>query len=407
MFLFIVYTLLAITLYGIFYILTRDTLNPIGLSLSAFTFAFAVGGLNVGAFEFNVSYKTHIAVLITIIEITLVGWILLYTKQKTIQKKERCCVVVSPTFKQIAILITIVSALMIVYSIIKSKFDLYIYVNSNAFDKKSEIDIYANIGPVRYIASVFPYTALWMMYLILFDNKKKKVEIAFEILAIIFACIYTWFVLISRGTFLIILLGMVFLINKKYRFSLKIFISALLGLVVLAGILLALRLNIESVAFGGKSNAILNSTYNYIASCFMNLDLLLREESPLTGICAVWVSLSKMLGIYDETALINYTTIIFNARGFLYYFYHDLGFVGIIIYPTLIYLVIGWLYVGSRTDRPEYILMLAVLAKPIFVIWYSNYYFGIFSQDFPYILTAFALFLAYGKIKRVRLVWRH
>ena len=399
MFLCVFYLLLALFLYGVFYYFTNDTLNPFSLSLLCWLGCFSFSLLYLNDYVSEFKFITHVVVLVVTFDITLAGLLTVFDKRRLLRYSGTGAekVYVNRTFKMLCWLFVIGSALCVMYLLASNGFGLRSFGNYSSFDKKADVQVLYESSAAAYGAQFFPYTPILMVYLLLYDRRKTRIEKLMYWIVIVVVCLYDWVIIVSRGTLLIALLGIGYLINTKYRIRFKTLV--ILGVVLIAvfGVLMTHRVDSASIVFAGTTgNAIINSTYNYLAFCYVNLEKLLVHGSPYTIITRTWTTISRLLGIWDESKLINYKTLMNNATSFAYPFYHDLGMVGVIIYPVVTYLVLGKIYVDSRLRKREYSLIIATLMKAICVLTFGNYFFGILVNDINYLIMFFIVILAYG-----------
>ena len=126
--------------------------------------------------------------------------------------------------------------------------------------------------------------------------------------------------------------------------------------------------------------------YLYFATCFDNLNSLINNGSPMT-ICYATI-LKPILDVFNiqlNIPLTEYQYSFFNAKTMIYYFYHDLGIIGVIIFTSIIYLVVLRVYKKAKYDS-NYLLLLAALQKSIFMVFFGNYFTGVFCPSFPFIV---------------------
>ncbi len=408
----IFYLLCGAAAYCFFYYKTRDAMNPFGISLGLFLMAAGLSCLKLNPIQFELSFSTHFVIGLTAAEIFLAGFIFVSPL-----KNIRGIKTIEPTVTNNYVFLTYLLTGIVFLVSLAVWFgvdvqQIYDTANEN-YDMKTAVSDAIDFSRITgYILQVFPYTALFVLYDILFNQRNSKIKMLLGSGYVIWTMIFIWRVMVSRGTLLIILLGGLCLINRKYKLKLKGIFFALMGLAIAMAGLMALRMNLNSVAFSGNtSNIYFNTVYNYVAITFQVLDKLIQHGSPYSGFSSTWITLSKVLGFHDPDAQLLYTVgpYNYNARTFLYTFYHDLGILGVIVYPTLIFSIIGFLYHRAMSTKPHYILYIAMLQKPIMVLFFGNYFFGSFSNDIPYFITAFLLFLSYRprQVHCSRAVVRH
>jgi oligosaccharide repeat unit polymerase len=252
------------------------------------------------------------------------------------------------------------------------------------------------------------FLALLCVFEIKYSIKISTIRKANLLIYIVFCIFSTLIYKVSRGEFLTFALGFLYviLIQKKIKISLKhlVIICTLLFLFFYLG---ALRISTESRAsnqFGeGSSNMILSQIYTYVAMNFQNLNALIISNFEPTYI---WGSLKFILKPFfsnmynnDATGLTDFYTLFFNAKTFIYYFYNDLGFIGVIIYPFIIGSLIQCLY-NASTMNVKYFVLLACFMKPIIFLFFGNYFFGELVIMVSYVIVFIMLRLCVLTIRK-------
>lgn len=412
---FIIAIVIAISSYMFFYKKSSDALNPFGVSILIYMVMYGLSTLNLSVYQHEMLIRTHIMALIPMISTFFIGFYYSESYKKSI-KKDRLPVVTS-NYRFFMWIIVITSLFSVIYLLMSRGVSLGIDFSQvgvlNA--RKGEISgqIFEGAGIIGKFAQIFPYCIVFVAYDFIYNDDKSLLLMLIEIGYGIICAVYALLVLASRGTLLLPLLAILYMLNKKYHFSAKMIGILLLIIVAAFSIYMEYRVVKESAVFSGTvvSNRIFNSIYNYFALAFNNFDMLVRDGSPLTIVEYSLISFSKMIGIYSSDHIINHKTLIFNEELFIYGFYHDLGFWGILIWPILIYIFIGRIYVLSRDKKPELILLLAMYGKALFVLPFGNYFFGSISAEIQYYACILLLFAGYKishlplftfKIKRLK-----
>jgi len=267
------------------------------------------------------------------------------------------------------------------------------------------IDIKNNVPDgipiLHYFDYITPIVALTLIYEWFFNDRvsrKRRIVIA---LYMSFVVISTVFYKVSRGEFLLICLGFVYLLYAKSvisgrRVFIKLFlwIFALLVVVVLLGVLRISEQSRVSGQFGEGVGIVFSQIYTYFSFNFQNLNALVVSETPHTYVWATWRFLLKFFYAGDFRQafdIVDYELLFFNAKTFIYYFYHDLGIPGVILYSFLIGSFVELVYKVSVRDI-RFVLVLAVIQKPIFFLFFGNYFFGEFIMVFGLLFTFAAVF---------------
>lgn len=398
--LFIVYFGFGLFCYFYFYHKTRDAMNPFGVSLIVYLSMFALSTLELSEYQDEMLIRTQLLVMLSAVVIFFVGYVYVFNHSNILQNTNNQPIITS-NYKYLLFIVAVMSIASVAYLVISREFNLHIDLDSSGAlnVRKSEVSgiLYANAGIMGYIAMVFPYSIVFVFYDFLFDKNNTMFIKILELFYCGIAVLYTLFVLASRGTLLLPALGVLYLLNKKYHFKPQMVGLVLLIIVVLFSIYMEVRIIHESAVFTGTpiKNRTFNAIYNYFAIGFNNLNMLVKDGSPISGIKFSFITISKSLGIYDVNELKMYKTLFFNGFPFIYGFYHDLGVLGVVLYPTIIYTFIGKIYVESRKKHPELILLLAMYGKAMFILAFGNYFFGSFSGSVQYYVCVFILIGGY------------
>lgn len=388
MFGFVFFLAIAMVCYFTIYIKTKDTLHPVAMMTFIWFFMAGVSMLQLGEYQVPWSFETFTVVVISGVMCYFLGTQGLRSigSSNSVGKSN---FEVSHMYMVATRVIFCICFISIIYMLYKNSFFTGTEAkNLASMDRKTASVEYTQIEGrgLNYIISYLPFCALNSIFELLYSNKKKWF---YNIFVLAFSIWYIWFVIFSRGTLIIIILGGLFIINSKKKFSiLKIFLFCAFVMIIMA-FLMVQRLGTESIVFeGATKSALFNSIYNYIAYCFQNLDGMIRDGSPYSIFLNVWQSVYKLLGLYDESMFVHYQTSIYNAETYLAPFYHDLGLIGIILYPGIISFGLSILYVKSKSNM-YCTLILASFQKAIFIVFFGNYFLTSLSIMFPYILTIF------------------
>ena len=216
---------------------------------------------------------------------------------------------------------------------------------------------------------------------------KKGRETAYNVFVITICIFYCWFIVVSRGTLIIILLGALYIWYRKRRPSPGLVLCTLLAIVTVFAVLMVFRVSgVSDVYSGSTSSGVLNSLINYFVYGFQNLNTLVDNGSPLTLGAFTFPTINKILGIYDPSIFQLYQTNLFNNRTFLYGYFHDFGVAGTLIIVGMIALFLAWCYKKTLSNS-YWILFLAVLQKAIFVAFFENNFLGSLINMSPYFIV--------------------
>ena len=258
--------------------------------------------------------------------------------------------------------------------------------SSTSQDKKSLIQ---GIPFIHYGSILMPFCGIYSFFELIYSKKNKPYNYMVLFVSIVF---YAFLFTVSRGTFITMILSFVFIYNFKKTISFKkLFLLTLFFLGIFIGITLV-RIPKGSMVYSilGNNNILyeyISPIYSYIAFNFENLFklILLNEHYNFFhySLLPIW----DILGFRESLNIQIYDTEFFNARTYLYSFYHDLGIFGALFFPFLIGCVLSVLYKKMVSDS-RYVLLLAVLQKAIFVTFFGNYFFSELVVIWPYFITA-------------------
>lgn len=402
----IAFCLAALTAYFILMYRTRDLLAPSAL-LCLFWFGAAsladVAALKDPLLQRPWEFETYVAVYLCGLSMFAAG--LLQGRQRTAQ----------PFHCEPSMMFRNATAALMLLSIAAVATRLYVYgfsldrliLEFGGVDLKAEMP--AGIPGVHYFEIMTPFLSLCAMFELSVSSRISKFRRMALIAYVLYAgVIYCTILSASRGTLLVILAGGLYLYAQNGRLRFVHLLS--LGALVVAGMsgLSFLRMSTETMSnsFLGDDllMKLLSPIYTYVAFNFENFNSLVRADTHPTY---VLYSLKFMLwplfkSDYESGAirLTDFDTLFFNARTFLYPFYHDLGLFGSALYPGLISLFLTLLR-NSIAKNPGRVILLMGLQKSIWFAFFGNYFFGELSIFLP-LLVLFMLATLYPPKHRVR-----
>lgn len=374
-------SLVALMTYCTLVYRTRDLLAPSAL-LCLFWFGAAsladLSMLKDPSLQRPWEFETYVAVYISGISMFAPG--LLQGRRRT----------TLPVHCEPSAIFRVVTATLMCLSIAAVAARLYVFgfsieqliLEFGGVDLKSELS--EAIPGVHYFEIMTPFLSLCAIFELIASNRmssfRRMALIAYVVYAVaLYSIIFT----ASRGTLLVIIAGSIYLYvrNGQLRLVHLLFIGALI-VMGMSG-LSYLRMSSESLTNSILGDdlflSLLSPIYTYVAFNFENFNSLVRAELDLTY---VFYSLKFMFwpifkSDYEsgQIVLTNFDTLFFNARTFLYPFYHDLGLLGCIFYPGLISLFLTLLQ-NSITKKPARIMLLMGLQKSIWFTFFGNYFFG-------------------------------
>ena len=227
MLLFLLYEILGLFSFWLFYSRTKDALNPIGIMSLSLIGVFGFTSLELYPGQPHLSPITHLVVLMAFFEIVLVGYFVLRPQTTA----ERCLPVVTERFSKIlrisVVLVTIVAIVAIIISI--GEADGF---RESSLDKKGAISLGDSNKLINYGIQFIPYVALFAVFELLFKQDIERSSKLFDWGVIVGCILFSLFVLYSRGTLLVLALGSLFLVSRRWRIPLRYYVLALVLLIL-------------------------------------------------------------------------------------------------------------------------------------------------------------------------------
>lgn len=387
----IIFMLLGFLCITICHLKSRDIIHPIGIGSLLWFMAAAlsnVTSLYDSSLQIPLSFETNLAIFLAGISFTIP---ILFSRkidknEFTIQK-----LYFGFGYKAFYNFFIMLSVLAFVIRF-KSELLTPPLFYGTSFDLKQSV-------PDALPGLNFADIAIPFLAIIAFWEYKNSINISscrklFLILYMLFSVVSLLVYKVSRGEFVVVMLGIIYLIiiPKRIfiRFKYLLIILFFASLFFYVGSLRISESSRVSTQFGsGNINILLSQIYTYIAMNFQNLNALVNSNFESTYF---WGGFKFFLKPFfgaayerNEVGLTDYTTLFFNAKTFIYYFYNDLGLAGVIIYPLVIGFTMQLLY-NSSVQKVKYFVVIACLMKPILFMFFGNYFFGEFVLVIPYIM---------------------
>lgn len=409
---FFLFSIAAITLYLFFYIETHDVLNPPGAMVTIWLFMAGICHLDLGTYQKPWCTKTYIVIIVATCSMTLTGYCVLKNKsaRKKLMKKRSDFNIEEnqrTSFYHWFYLWVGICFICLIINMRENQIPLtYVFTHSLS-GNKGVWRLSSNIL-VKYFTCMFPYCAIISFYILLFKKKISCREKILNIIIVLVSLFVVLFVMVSRGTAIIPLLGFIYVLHRKNHFSI-VKLGQIFGIVLtLFGVYALFRWSDHSselaVYSGRIQSPLFNSIYNYIVYCYQNLDTLIREGSPMTIYKYNLPQISKLLGIYNAEELKYISVAGFNACTYLVGAYHDLGMLGVIGYSTLSTFIVTWLYNLSNRNE-SYTIPLAMLQRGIMTRFFGEYIFLLNGQSLPIVIAVILIWMT-SRRSKVRIVIR-
>lgn len=385
----------AIALYYMLYRKTRDLLNPPGLMIFISLFVAGVSHLNLGAYQTAWSKDTYWSITLSALTMTIAGLIFIKNKRARISSallKDNMetprGIPLSRRFHRIYYVWAGICFIAAAWTIIEKGLDLT-YVFTVSMDGNKGEWAYSDNMFVEYFAGMLPHISIIAFFEIVFSRYNNKLEKIINMVIIVASLFFTLFVMVSRGTAIIQILGYLYILNRKKRLSFQQFGKLVLAILFLFGAFSLLRWQDPSSAtvYSGRLDLpLFNSIYNYIAYCYQNFDSLVRMGSPFTQYKFVFMPITKFMGTYEADDIIYISIAGFNAAPSIFGYYHDLGNFGIALYSMVVIIFLSALYNMSNKNE-AFSLVLAMFQKGVFSIFFGDYILQFNGQILPMIIT--------------------
>ena len=359
---------------------SKDILNPFAISGGLWMLCAGISQLHLSNLSRSWCLETHIAIHIFFYMVIIVGFI--FTKSRSRFYYSKSEVKITRAFNMAYSLLIVVVILCCLLEWRANNFDIVLLNKQNSGDLKSGM---VALKGIHYFSICLPYCALISFFCVMYDNHHHFMR---HVFIIMFAIFYVSFIELSRGTLLIMLLGMLYIYHTKKRLRLVALIIVILFTLCLLSIAIIIRLqNNASIVFTAvEGNIYISSIYTYIETPFLNLDQLIANGSPYSMLYATILRpLCQVLRLDLGFEYIEYNTLFFNARTMIYGFYHDLGFFGIFLFTFIIYSFIGYIY-RSVQYSGRWILLLAAFQKALYMPIFGNYFIGTVVTTFPFFI---------------------
>lgn len=386
---FFVFSGIAMFVYLLFYKIAKDPMNPVGIMISIFTLMAGVCHLNLGAYQEAWCNKTYMLILLSIFTMTVTGLVLVKPKRaRCIFTENATNFCISETqrshFKKWIYFIVVICLICSIRTMAEVGVSFNNIFHAAAIGHKGDWRL-SSSSLVEYFTFMLPSVSVACYFILQFSDVVSWKDKVFCYGTMVYTVLFTTFVMVSRGTVIILLLGCLYIRHRKKHFSIAHIIRTALVIAFLFGLFSTVRWadynsGTEAVYSGKTNSFIFNSVYNYIVYCFQNFDVLVRRGSPMTRYMYNLAPIAKMLGLYDQTKITYLSIKGFNACIFLTGAFHDLGTFGVFLYSMIDVIIIGTLYNLSNKNE-AYSICLGILQRGIFVLFFAEYIFMLNGQN--------------------------
>lgn len=389
--------------YTFFYRRSKDVLNPFGITIITWNIIAGISSLQLSYLQQNWSRDMYAISLLFPLTVFVAG---------TTGAKGTGTVAASnpDTWEKIEITNSyrIVSRFVFIICILCALVEwqaqgfIIPFLVKNVFDVKSLV---VTLPVVHYGTVFLPYCAICAIWEFFYRKDMRKKTVLF--LTVIVGCsiFHSLFIVASRGTLLILVLGGLYIVARRYRFSVMKIALPVMGLVWGLVLIIQNRVGSTSLVFHViRDHPILSAIYSYTGLNLENLNKLTYKGPDLSIIKNSFLGVWQMFGYGTSIeANISETTEFFNATTICYYFYEDLWLIGVVLYTFLIYAVLKFLYNKSMTDS-RYVLMIAVLQKAIWMTFFGNYFTAYRVILLPYLVIGIIIFTLRTRITGCHIV---
>lgn len=400
-----IYFLLAISIYLILAVLNKDYYHPGAMLVLLWLLSSALASyepLYNSDIQSPISFEAHASILTAGMSLFLPAFIMSFYSKKINNDRLESFYFSNKyaLFLDFFICLSIFAFIIRFGAIIFQPPILYFGFS----DLKESVP--SGIPVIHYFDLLTPFLAITVIHALLFSEGMNRFRVWYFRLFIVFSLTTIIFYKISRGELLIIILGWLYLIYYKYRFSLAKMLSVVVCIIILFLLFTYLRLSTGGMVasyLGDGAASYISPIYTYVAINFENFNkLTLSDEFNYT----YYLSSLKFIiyPFYPELYnsqfgdIKDFNTLFFNAKPFIYYFYHDLGLFGVALYSSLISSLVSLFYLVSKRDV-RYSLMLSFMQKAIFFLFFGNYFFGEMVIFFPYVFGMLAIIAMHKRVR--------
>lgn len=378
---------MGVAIYWYFYKKTKDSMNPWGVTVIAFCFAAALGMSHVSPLQTPWNVTTYVIIWLFPIVVLAIGAGVKINQSRKVIYNKFCF---SNGYTTISRLIFVISILCSLIEWGQQGFALTL-INADGFDSKDSWEV---ISFINYGTQLLPYIAIASFFELVFRKNLRKRDKYVCMGVIAYNVFYTMMCQVSRGSMLIFLLGILFIITRVKQFNIKKISIIIIIILVASYVFVQMRMgNAESLVFNVvPGQPFISSIYGYTGLNFENLNKLIIEGADYS---IVGRSLGGVLQLFGGESIANFTakhqTVFFNAVPIVYDFYDDLGALGVVIYTALYFGIVGYIYKRSFYDA-RYILLIAAMQKAVVCSFYGNYFAAYRVLLFPFLVVAFMIF---------------
>ncbi|WP_047446003.1 O-antigen polymerase [Alistipes sp. ZOR0009] len=371
----------ALLFFAFYYYYTRDVLNPCSSFLFIWYLTSSISSIDYNDFMAPWSSEMFLVVIVSGISFWI-GSLFFLNKVST-----KCLTIseVSSTYTIIIRLLFVICFGTTIVEWLNGGGQISLFVSNINGDVKSQMD--GDIPGIHYGTIFFPYIAVLTYFRYINSEKKQFLDLLIILIVVSTSLLFK----MSRGDMMIYIFSFLFIYTRYYKINFRkiIFILAIFITVVVGGMLL--RVSSGSIVMNTTSNPYFSIFYSYIATCYANLNDFINQNNSYHFLGnATFAPFWTLIGMKEHFQVVSTTQLnMFNAVPYVYGFYHDYKYLGIVFFPFTLGVVISVFYFNASFGRNYWILMIAVLQKAIFNSFFGNYFSGELVNLFPYIVIFF------------------
>lgn len=164
----------------------------------------------------------------------------------------------------------------------------------------------------------------------------------------------------------------------------------MLCIVILFLLVKVAELRITSVSLVFRvipGHPVLSSLYSYTGINFENLNKLTKAGPNWTVFIRSFYGILQTIGLerfFPEKP--KQITVFLNACPIVYDFYDDFWLIGVVLYSSFFSYILKHIY-RKCNKNIEWCILLAALQKPIWVVFFGNYFWGYRIILFPFVIS--------------------
>lgn len=261
------------------------------------------------------------------------------------------------------------------------------------------------ITGLHYIDLMTPIIGIYYIFELLYSKNISRLRRISIVIYSVFVVVNIIAYKVSRDEltqYLVCTFFLIYVSRPQYRFRFWIFFIVFLAIF---SMMTVARLSENSSVFSqfsGDFGPIFSMFYTYSAINFENLNKLTNTDFSDTYI---WGSLRFILRLFysdeyenNQFNILDIESSFFNAKTYLYMFYHDLRIYGVILYSFIIGVFVQLIYILAKKNI-RYLPLLSILMKPLLFLFFGNFFFVELTYFFVYPFGFFLCLLLFSRVR--------